>query len=348
MGQEHFAEIGGAPVVRLTAEVEGPGPRFVSALVAPGRGMLLLRVRVWLPGRGEVDLLSCPPLDEVAVAMGGPDDFAGNVSFSLGGAVLLPYANRIRGRIAGDRQIEAQVLGKTVRLPMNWGGKAPGAEQYAMHGLMLDTPFEVTVSDPARVSGLLHAGDFEGRWLSSSDVAVDYRLTASALELTVEVTNVGGDPLPVGIGWHPWFNLPSGERAQALLRVPARSRAGVNNYDEVLPTGEILKLAGTPYDFSERRPLKDLYLDDCFTDLEGRTIEVVDPAAGLGLRISGAPPVRAFQVYAPPERPIVVVEPQFNLANPFGPEWSGRDTGMVVLQPGERAQYRAAVELFAP
>ena len=177
---------------------------------------------------------------------------------------------------------------------------------------------------------------------------MEYRLTSTTLELVVEVTNAGTKPLPVGIGWHPWFNLPSGDRSQALLRVPAKSRTAVNDYDEVLPTGEFLMLAGTPYDFSRARPLKGLYLDDCFTDLEGRTAEVIDPAGGLGLRVSSAAPVKAFQVYAPPDRPIVVVEPQFNLADPFGAEWKGADTGIVVLQPGERTRYDARVELFAP
>ena len=348
MGQDQLPEIGGAPVVRLTAQGEGDGPRFVEAWVAPGRGMLLLQARVRLPGRGEIDLLSCPPLDEVAATMGGPDDFAGNVSFSLGGAILLPYANRIRGKPVDGRRIETQVLGKTVRLPMNWGGKAPGAEEYAMHGLMLDTPFEVTARDDASVSGLLHAGNFGGCWLSSTDVRVDYRLTPAALELTVEATNAGAEDLPIGIGWHPWFELPSGDRAQAQLHVPARARTAVNNYDEVLPTGEIIPLAGTPYDFSRATPLDGLYLDDCFVDLTGSSAEVIDPAGGLGLRIGGAPPVSAFQVYAPPDLPVVVVEPQFNLADPFGPEWKGRDTGMAALKPGERTAYRARLELFAP
>jgi galactose mutarotase-like enzyme len=56
--------------------------------------------------------------------------------------------------------------------------------------------------------------------------------------------------------------------------------------------------------------------------------------------------VRAFQVYAPPGRPVVVVEPQFNRADPFGPQWRGADTGMVILQPGESTTYAARVELI--
>jgi len=297
-----------------------------------------------LRGGETFDLLSTPDQP----AFGGADDFNGNVSFSLGGAILLPYANRIRGKPMAGRRIETQVLGKTIRLPMNWGGKAEGAEQYAMHGLMLDKPLGLTAIGAARVEGRLQAGDFGGQWPSSSDIRVEYRLTASALELFVDVTNAGNEPLPVGIGWHPWFNLPSGDRSQALLRMPARSRTAVNDYDEVLPTGEVVGVAGTPYDFSQARPLKGLYLDDCFTDLESQTAEVIDPAGGLGLRISGRSPVSAFQVYAPPDRPIVVVEPQFNLADPFGAEWKGRDTGMVILQPGEHTRYDARVELFAP
>lgn len=336
------------PIVRLRAQA-GEGPCFLEAQVAPGRGMLLLQARVRLAdGRG-FDLLTTPTLEEVAAKFGGPEDLNGNASFSLGGAILLPYANRIRGRPVGDREIETEIVGRTVRLPMNWGGKAPGAEQYAMHGLMLDAAFEVVARDETHVRGVFHAGDFGGRWPSATEVTVEYRLTADALQLTVEADNVGDEPLPMGIGWHPWFNLPSGDRAQARLRVPATARTVVHDYDEVLPTGEVVPLAGTAYDVSQGRALGDLYLDDCFVHLTGDTAELIDPAGGLGLRIGAtAPPVKAFQVYAPPDKGFVVVEPQYNWADPFSEVWRGADTGMADLQPGERTTYTARLELFAP
>ena len=56
----------------------------------------------------------------------------------------------------------------------------------------------------------------------------------------------------------------------------------------------------------------------------------------------------AFQVYAPPDRDVVVVEPQYNRADPFSPLWRGADTGMAVLRQGERTTYAARLELFAP
>ena len=41
------------------------------------------------------------------------------------------------------------------------------------------------------------------------------------------------------------------------------------------------------------------------------------------------------------------IEPQFNLADPYGAIWSGRDTGMRLLPPGADVAYDVRVELFA-
>jgi galactose mutarotase-like enzyme len=330
-------------------------PRLSRAVIAPERGMMLVELAAELGEGREVNLVAAPPPAEVPAAFGGADDFAGNASFALGGAILLPYANRIRGRALPDsREIETVVLGKRLRLPRNWGGRKPGAEHYAMHGLILDRRFEVMEERAEAVRGMLRAGDFGGRWPSSTDIVVHYRLTPAALELRVEAANAGDEPLPIGIGWHPYFAIPSGRRGEARLRVPAAGRAAVNNYDEVLPTGAILPVAGTPYDFTAEagRPLGAAYLDDCFVGLapvDGKvSAALVDPTAGLGVRIvADAPPVTAFQVYAPPDKPFAAIEPQFNLADPFGPEWRGADTGMVVLRPGERTVYAVRVEVFA-
>lgn len=349
--------IGGAPVVGLAAQdLPSAAPGLVSAQVLPGRGMMLLQAQIQWDGR-TFDLLVAPEPEKAAQALnGGPDDFAGNRSFSFGGAILAPYANRIRGRSQQGRQeIEAIVDGRRARLPRNWGGKAPGAEQYAMHGLILQTP--VSFAQPALdcVTSRLEAGDFGGRWPGRCALTVEWRLAGGGLSLTVVAENTGRDPMPIGIGWHPYFVLPSGRREQARLRLPARARAEVNNYDEVLPTGALLPVPGTPYDFArpDGEALGERYLDDCFTDL-ARTAgvmsaEIRDPAAGLGLRIvSPSPAIRAIQVYAPPDKGFIVLEPQFNLPDPFGPEWpTSVETGMVRLQPGECVTYVVQVQPFA-
>ena len=84
----------------------------------------------------------------------------------------------------------------------------------------------------------------------------------------VTAKNVGHAPLPIGIGWHPYFILPSGDRCQVRLHLPSETRAVMNNYDDSFMTGERVPVKGTPYDFSAPggRPLGTQYLDDNFSN----------------------------------------------------------------------------------
>lgn len=224
---------------------------------------------------------------------------------------------------------------------------------------LLAAPFRqvdrATTDEQDSVRGSFHAGDFEGRWLSATEVTCEVVLRSDAFTLAVTARNVGDELLPMGIGWHPYFALPSGRRTQARLHVPARRRLLVHDYDEVIPTSEVAAVAGTPYDFTapEGRALGDLFLDDCFVDLDRTAVgsvvaEVLDPEAGYGVRVvTDAPHLRAIQVYAPQDIGFIALEPQFNWVDPFGPEWGPEvDTGMATLAPGESAAYRVRLELL--
>jgi galactose mutarotase-like enzyme len=331
-------------------------PAFTGAEILPDRGMMTLQLRARLAGRGETGLLAAPPLaTALARFAANPGPFPGNESFFFGGAVLIPFANRVRGRLAADgRTIVTRVLDRDVTLPANFGG----AERYAMHGLILDSRVgaierRTTAAEDA-VRGVLEAGDFGCGWPSRTELTFENVLRAESFRFTITARNVGDETLPMGIGWHPYFALPSGRREQARLRVPARRRVRVSA--DVLPTGEIEAVAGTPYDFSPPggRPFGDLRLDDCFVDLETAAgeaaVEVIDPEAAYGLRVvSASPPVRAIQVYAPLDGAFVAVEPQLNLADPFGAQWGPEvDTGMALLAPGESVIWSVRLELFTP
>lgn len=364
-------EIGGAPVITLErpAPSDRPSgrPAFTSAVILPGRGMMPLQIQAHLPGRGVTDVLVAPPLERAREILEEPADFPGNSSYLLGGAILLPYANRIRGKLAPDgRTIEAALPGGTVRLPANAGGRRPGAERYAMHGLLLDSRVEdvrrETTEEADCVLASFAAGDFGQRWPSRTELSFENALRDDSFTLSITATNAGSEPLPMGIGWHPYFAVPSGRREQAHLHIPARRRALVNDYDEVLPTGELEPVTGTPYDFSMPggRTLGNLFLDDCFVDLDlsGRSpggggevvAEIIDPEGSYGLRVVAvSPPVQAIQVYAPPDRDFVALEPQLNWADPFGAQWGpDMDTGMVMLEPRESVTYSVRLELFVP
>jgi aldose 1-epimerase len=354
--------IGGAPPVILQRPpvTDKSKPQFLQATILPGRGMDVLQIKAYLPGKGEIYVLNSPPLEDAARLLGKDNDEFGNQVFKFGGAILLPFANRIRGDVAPDgKTITAIVARRKVILPANWSGNKPGAEKHAIHGLMQRSHFQDMITrngtQDSAVTATLHAGNFDGHWLSDTDVEVESVLSHDAFEMTVTAKNVGLRPLPMGIGWHPYFVLPGDDRQDVRLRLPSETRAVMNNYDDSFVTGVRVPVKGTEYDFSapEGRPLDKIYLDDNYSVLnydQGKTItEIIDPAAKYGLRlITLTPKIKSIQVYAPPDKNFVAIEPQFNLPDPYNKNWGNLDNGMVLLQPGESVTWRVRLELFTP
>ncbi len=354
--------IGGEDVVTLRRAPanDSTTPQFVSATILPGRGFNLFQITANLPGKGEVSLLASPGISEAASKLNlGPGDAFGTASFGFGGAFLVPYPNRIIGQLTQDgNNVTTSWQGHTLTLPADFGGKA-GVRKHAIHGLILASKVEniqrTTTADGQSVSGLLHAGNFGGRWLSNTDLNFQIDMTGDALTAIIVAKNVGSVAEPMGIGWHPYFAIPSGDRTQVRLHVPAAKLAVVDNYNQVFPTGELKSVAGTPYDFNAvgGKPLGQQFLDDNFSSLtrtDGAVdVELVDPASKYGMRVQGlSPEIKTVQVYAPPTKEFVAIEEQFNFGDPFGPEWHNTDTGMVTLQPGQSVTWKVRLQLFVP
>jgi aldose 1-epimerase len=355
--------IGGESAVTIIRAKTGDGskPEFLSAVVLPGRAMNLFKITAYVPGKGEVEVIHSPSLEEAASFYSAPGDPYGVRSFSFGTAFLAPFANRIVGPLSSDKKkVSFEWQGKPLTLDANFKGKNPEAVPHAIHGLILPSKAEdvkkTKVGDAQIVSGVVRAKNFVGPWFSKTDVHISVSLSREAVIATVTATNVGAKPEPVAIGWHPYFNLPSGDRTQARLHVAGDLRAEVNNYDDVFTTGKLLPVKGTPYDFTakEGAPLKDLFLDDNWVNLKKDPkgfsySEIIDPAAKYGLRIVAlSRHINTVQVYAPVDKSFVALESQFNYNDPFGKEWGKRDTGMVTLQPGQSVTWKVKLELFIP
>ncbi len=357
-------EIGGQPVVKLTraATNNGQQPEFRSVTVLPGRGMNVFQITADMPGKGEIPVLASPSLEEAGRKLnGGTGDEFGNASFSFGGAFLVPYPNRIIGKLSEDNKtITTEWHGKKMVLPANWhNSERPAADLHAMHGLILashtDDVQTVNIPDGQTLTGVIHAGDFSGHWLSQTDLSFVISLTGKSVDATIVAKNVGREDEPMAIGWHPYFAIPSGDRKQALLHVPGSQVAVVNNYGAVFPTGKLIPVKGTKWDFQDPKgkALDDVYLDDNWSKLtrtDGAvTVSLADPASNYGVKILGlSPHIKTVQVYAPPTKSFAAIEEQFNFADPFGKEWHGMDTGMVTLKPGDSVEWHVRLELFQP
>jgi len=354
-------EIGGQQVILLTrTAVSTTQPEFTSITVAPGRGMEILQITANFPGKGNVDVLASPDLAGAKKMLDVDDDDNGDLAYRLGSAFLVPYPNRIRGKLSVDgKTLTTEWQGRSLTLPANNIGHLAGAERHAMHGLILKSKTsDIRVKkEPggAQVSGVIHAGNFGGHWFSKTDLVITITLSAEAVDASIAAYNVGSDAEPMAIGWHPYFNLPSGNREQARVRIPASSLAEVDGYDNVFPTGKILPVAGTRFDLRAAggKQLGTEFYDDNWSLLDRKggsvTVQVIDPAAHYGVNIEGlSPEIKTIQMYAPPSKSFVAIEHQYNFADPFGKEWGGMDTGMVTLKPGESTNWHVRLRLFVP
>jgi galactose mutarotase-like enzyme len=353
-------EIGGEKVVTLTRKaVSTTHPEFTSVSVMPGRGMELLQVTANFPGKGEINVLASPDEATAKKMLDEQDTANGDLGYRLGSAFLVPYPNRIRGKLSADgKTLTTEWEGHTITLPANNIGKNPGAERHAMHGLILKAKAQDLkthdIPGGQQLTGVIHAGDFGGHWLSSTDLNFTIDLRADAIDVTVVAANVGKESEPISIGWHPYFNLPSGDRTQVRIHIPGEQLAEVDNYDNVFPTGKLTPVAGQ-YDL--RAPdgvaLAKNFYDDNWSKLDWKngavTVKVTDPAAKYGVAIEGiSPEIKTIQMYAPPTQKFVAIEHQFNFADPFGSEWHGMNTGMITLKPGQSTRWHVRLKVFVP
>ena len=352
-------EIGGQKIVTLTRKVTDKNkPEFTSITVMPGRGMEVLQITANFPGKGNVDILASPSVSEAKKMLDEQDTPNGDLGYRLGSAFLVPYPNRIRGKLSADgKTLTTEWNGHTLTLPANNVGKDPGAERHAMHGLILkahtDNLAEKTIPGGKEITGVIHAGNFGGHWLSKTDLDFTISLTADAIDAVVVAKNVGNEPEPIAIGWHPYFNFPSGDRTQARLQIPASKVAKVDNYDNVFPTGQLVPVSGQ-YDLRAGQPLYKNFYDDNWSDLDWKdgavTVNISDPAGGVGVRVIGlSPEIKTIQAYAPPNKNFVALEDQYNFADPFNKKvWGNMDTGMVTLKPGQNTKWHVRLKLFKP
>lgn len=349
---------GGQDAIELTrSRLMGNSiPEFLSVTVLPGRGMNILQIGAYIPGMGEVNLLASPPIGDAAAAMTGKgEDTAGQASLAMGGALEVPWAGRIWGAPAQTGDLTSALWrGHTMTLPNVAGAEPRG-------GLMLaeaaDSVETTALPDGGQAQAVYHAGNFAAHWPSKTDVTVTVLLSSQSIDMTVVARNTGDAAEPIGIGWHPRFAIFDGNREQLRLRIPGEMREEVRDRKTGQPTGALLPVAGTAYDFTMRGgvALGKMDLNDCFVALQresqniGPVAELSDPANDYGLRLTTfSSAIGAMRVVAPVNADYVSIQPQFNRDDPFGREWGkDEDTGMVVLQPGQSTQWKVRLDLFS-
>ena len=343
---------GSAAVVLKRGQTSGSNlPELLSATLLPGLGMEVLQISAYLPGRGEVELLSAPTVDQMASGTGA-DRAGANDDW---GAIELPWAGSLPGVLSPlGTTLSTYWKGRTLELPVY----GTAGRSVAEGGLLVGEPTEAQVSDRGdgqTATAAVKATDFSGRWPSRTDVNVSVQLQARSIDLTVSATNSGGEPEPMGIGWHPRFVIPSGDRGGVELKLPNGQTLEVTDRIRDLPTGKIVPASERVARLQVRASeIGAATLDESVVHLKpglmdlGSMAEFRDPASGFGVRmIAISSNIREFRVLSPTGSRYVAFGMQTNLDDPLGHEWTGEDAGgIAILQPGQSVEWKVRLEIF--
>jgi len=172
------------------------------------------------------------------------------------------------------------------------------------------------------------------QWPFAHAIEMTYRLQEGVLEVTLSIANMSAAPMPVAVGFHPYFQLTDSARDDWTIAIGARMHWKLA--PNKVPTGEtepIERVFPNPH----AAPLRDYDLDDVFSDLErddkGRATLTV---SGKSQRVSVqfGRNYRAAVVWAPKGRPFICFEPMAGITDAVNLAYRGMYRELQSVAPG--------------
>jgi len=166
-------------------------------------------------------------------------------------------------------------------------------------------------------------------------IEITHRLTQGALEIAASVHNLSVDPMPVAIGFHPYFTLTDAPRDDWRIAIGARTEWVLS--DDKIPTGEIRPIEQR---FPDPRAAKlgehdlDHVFGDLVRDQAGRAVMSVTGTREK-LEVVYGPNYRASVVYAPKGREFICFEPMAGITNALNLAQRGVYKEVQYVQPGQ-------------
>jgi aldose 1-epimerase len=242
------------------------------------------------------------------------------------GVLLFPFPNRLKN---GTWEWE----GKKLEFPIN-----EPARNNALHGSLFNRSFEIretmATSEMAFIHLVYKPLKQEAWYPFDYQIDVQYILTDSdGLVVKTQISNEDEVNLPFGLGWHPYFKTGSLVN-DLIVSIPEIKALEVDS--QMIPTGTRLNF----HLFDRPQQFRETALDTGFelSPTERYETQVFDPQKKLKFTIwqnSGSEGYRYLQVYTPPHRQTVAIEPMTCMANAFQ---TGAD-GLLILEPGNSQQF---------
>lgn len=259
------------------------------------------------------------------------DEFRKKPGFN-GIPFLGPWANRLdeQAFYANGRRYAFDMALGNVRGAIPIHGLLTFAEAWKVVSVEAD-------GESARVTSRL---DFfsEPLWIKqfpfAHTIEMTHALAKGELRVTTRIRNLSTQPMPVAIGFHPYFQLTDSARDEWTISVGARKQWLLA--PNLVPTGETRPIEAF---FPEPRAaaLKDYDLDHVFGDL------VRDEAGQATMTLTGrrqaldvvvGPNYRAMVIYAPKGRNFICFEPMAGITNAMNLAHKGLYPDLQSIAPG--------------
>jgi aldose 1-epimerase len=235
---------------------------------------------------------------------------------------LVPFSNRIRGRRFVFR-------GREVVLRPNLAG-----DPSPLHGQGWLAPWDVETEAAAQAELVFRHP--AGEWPWAYEARQHFALDADGLTAILSCTNRSGEPMPCGLGHHPYFPCTG----DTLLDTRVGYAWTID--DDVLPVEKVP--AEGRYDLRDRRVCGQ-GLDNGFGEWDGLA-RIATPGLPFRIHLS-SPDARFFQIYSPASGGFFVAEPVGHAnAALNAPEECWPELGLRVLAPGETMSLSMRIDVI--
>ncbi len=173
------------------------------------------------------------------------------------------------------------------------------------------------------------------QWPFAHEYEITYRLSEGVLEVKLTVTNLSTEPMPIALGFHPYYRVPDVSRDRWIANIPARKVVITDS--RLVATGEF-----KAYDLPKPLPLQGHPLDTGFTDLErdadGRAHFSIE-SGGKKVETLFGPKYPVAVIYAPPApagqtRDFICFEPMTGITNAVNLHHEGKYPDLQTVAPG--------------
>lgn len=234
---------------------------------------------------------------------------------------LVPYVNRISGGCFTFQ-------GRRVELEPNMPG-----DPSPLHGQGWLSPWSVESANESEAT--LRFDHQAGEWPWAYEARQHFRLTSGGLRIRITCRNTSDEPMPCGLGIHPYFNCSPQTRIQTAVEHVWTVDENVLPVDKVPATGR--------YDIADANVCgRDL--DNGYGGWSGRTL-LTDPGWPFEIELASEA-ARFFQLYSPKQGGIFVAEPVSHANDALSePDERWAELGIRILDPGQEIDLEARIDV---